>query len=111
MDVLWNLPEQGGFINDILNRYPDPKPAYTTISTFLKILTDKGFVQSKKVGKMLWFTPTLSRESYTASYMKDIKETFFGGSLLSLVSFFAEKEDLSHDEIDELMSIIRKKKS
>lgn len=110
MDILWSLPGECGFINDILKQYKDPKPAYTTLSTFLKILKDKGFVKSMNVGKMLYFTPTVSRKEYTENYMQEIKTKFFGGSLTSLISFFTEKEKLSEQEIDELVNIIRKGK-
>lgn len=110
MDILWSLPGQCGFINDILKQYPEPKPAYTTLSTFLKILKDKEYVKSMNVGKMLYFTPTVSKEEYTECYMKDIKSKFFGGSLASLISFFTEKENLDEKEINELIEIIKKGK-
>ena len=91
MDILWSLPEQSGFTGDILKAYPDPKPAYTTLATFLKILKEKGFVQSESVGKMLRYSAVVKREEYTRSFMKDVKNTFFGGSILSFVSFFAKR--------------------
>ena len=110
MDILWNLPEQSGFTSDILKEYPEPKPAYTTLATFLKILKEKDFVRSESVGKMLRCTPTISREEYTGTFMKEVKNTFFGGSFMSLISFFAEKEDLSKEEINQLITIIKKGK-
>ena len=110
MDVLWRLPEQSGFTNDILYAYPEPKPAYTTLATFLKILKEKGFVQSENVGKMLRYTAVVKRDEYTRSFMKDVKNTFFGGSLLSFVSFFAKEENLGQEEIDQIIQIIKKGK-
>lgn len=110
MDILWNLPEQSGFTNDILYAYPEPKPAYTTLATFLKILKEKGIVQSENVGKMLRYTAVVKRDEYTRSFMKDIKNTFFGGSLLSFVSFFAKEENLGQEEIDQIIQIIKKGK-
>ena len=77
MNILWALPEQQGFIQDIINQYPEPKPAYTTILTFMKILTDKGFVKPEKVGKANRFSPLVSKEDYTYSYIADVKDTFF----------------------------------
>ena len=97
MDILWNLPEQSGFTSDILKEYPEPKPAYTTLATFLKILKEKDFVRSES-------------EEYTGTFMKEVKNTFFGGSFMSLISFFAEKEDLSKEEINQLITIIKKGK-
>lgn len=110
MDILWSLPEQSGFTGDILKAYPAPKPAYTTLATFLKILKEKGFVQSESVGKMLRYSAVVKREEYTRSFMKDVKNTFFGGSLLSFVSFFAKEENLGQEEIDQIIDIIQKGK-
>ena len=84
MDILWSLPEQSGFTGDILKAYPDPKPAYTTLATFLKIMKKKGFVDSDMVNKMHRFTPLISRDEYTRYFMNSVKDTYFGGSLVSL---------------------------
>lgn len=110
MDILWSLPEQSGFTGDILKAYPAPKPAYTTLATFLKILKEKGFVQSESVGKMLRYSAVVKREEYTRSFMKDVKNTFFGGSILSFVSFFAKEENLGQEEINQIIDIIKKGK-
>ena len=91
MNILWSLPEQQGFIQDIIDRYPEPKPAYTTILTFMKILTDKGFVKPERVGKANRFSPLVSKDDYTYSFISDVKDTFFDGSFTSLVSFFAKR--------------------
>ena len=107
MNALWEMPE-GGCIHDIIAHYPDPKPAYTTVSTFLKILLNKGFVEFRKLsGKTHTYYPLISKESYTNQVMKDVKESFFGGSGSSLVKFFVEKEKLSESEIRELIEIIK----
>jgi len=107
MNILWSLPEQKGFIQDIIVRYPDPKPAYTTILTFMKILTDKGFVKPEKVGKANQFTPLVSKDDYTYSFINDVKDTFFGGSFASLVSFFVEKEHYNEGELEELKQLMK----
>lgn len=107
MNALWEMPE-GGCIHDIIAHYPDPKPAYTTVSTFLKILLNKGFVEFRKLsGKTHTYYPLISKENYTNQVMKDVKESFFGGSGSSLVKFFVEKEKLSDSEIRELIEIIK----
>ena len=108
MNILWSLPEQQGFIQDIIDQYPDPKPAYTTILTFMKILTDKGFVKPERIGKANRFSPLVSKEDYTYSYISNVKDTFFGGSFASLVSFFVQKEQYSEAEIDELKQLMTK---
>lgn len=107
MNIIWGLPAEGCTVQEILDGYPDPKPAYTTVLTFTKILTEKGFLLAKKVGKANRFTPTVSREDYKASVVNDVKDTFFGGSFTSLVSFFAKREQLTKDEIEELRKIIK----
>ena len=76
----------------------------------LKILKDKGFVSSEKHGKAQLFSTNISKEEYTRAYMKEVKNTFFGGSFASLVSFFAKDEQLSDDEVSEIMEIIKNRK-
>lgn len=108
MNALWKMPD-GGCIHDIIAQYPDPKPAYTTVSTFLKILLNKGFVEYRKLsGKTYTYYPLVSKESYTKQMMTDVKESFFGGSGSSLVKFFVEREKLSESEIKELIEIIKR---
>lgn len=108
MNILWSLPKQQGFIQDIIDRYPEPKPAYTTILTFMKILTDKGFVKPERVGKANRFSPLVSKDDYTYSFISDVKDTFFDGSFTSLVSFFAKKEQYTDEELAELKELMTK---
>ena len=108
MNILWSLPEQQGFIQDIIDCYPEPKPAYTTILTFMKILTDKGFVKPERVGKANRFSPLVSKDDYTYSFISDVKDTFFDGSFTSLVSFFAKKEQYTDEELAELKELMTK---
>ena len=106
MNVLWSLPEGQGRSAEIMERMPEPKPALTTLLTFLKILKDKGFIIAEKVGKSQLFKALVSREDYTRTYMNEVKQTFF-----SLVSFFAKEEKLTDDDISEILRIIEKKNS
>ncbi len=109
MQSLWQLPEMTGTSADIMALMPDPKPAPTTLLTFLKILTEKGFVRTVRQGKSNRFTALTSRDEYAGDMVKDVKDSFFGGSFASLVSFFAKRENLSEAEIDELVSLIKNK--
>ncbi len=111
MHALWSLPQEGATSAEIMERMPEPKPALTTLLTFLKILKDKGFVTSQKEGRGQRFRAEVSRDAYTRTYMKEVKQTFFGGSFTSLVSFFAKEEKLNDDDISEILRIIEKKKS
>ena len=111
MNVLWERGE-GMTTHEIIEEYPEPKPAYSTIATFLKILTNKGFIQSRKQeggGKTFVFTPTISREAYTNRVMKEVKSTFFAGSLKSMLSFFAKQEEVSEKDLQEIMEMIKNK--
>lgn len=110
MNALWGLPDSQGYSSEIMSRLPNPKPAPTTLLTFLKILKDKGFVESVKKGKALLFIAVVKREDYLRHYMADVKTAFFGGSLSSLVSFFAKEENLSEQEINDIIDIINHKK-
>lgn len=108
MSTLWDIGQSArGW--DILERYPEPKPSYTTIATYLKILYEKGFVDYFKKegeGKTQWYLPKITRVEYTRRTMQDVKQSFFGGSLRSLVNFFVKEEHLSPEEIRELLESI-----
>ena len=111
MNVLWEKAE-GMTTHEIIEEYPEPKPAYSTIATFLKILTNKNFIHSRKQeggGKTFEFSPTISREAYTNRVMKEVKSTFFAGSLKSMLSFFAKQEEVSEKDLQEIMEMIKSK--
>ena len=111
MNVLWDKSE-GMTTHEIIEEYPEPKPAYSTLATFLKILTNKNFIHSRKQeggGKTFVFTPTISREAYTNRVMKEVKSTFFAGSLKSMLSFFAKQEEVSEKDLQEIMEMIKSK--
>mgnify|MGYP002523511819 CR=1 FL=1 len=110
MNVLWNA--KGMTTHEIIEEYPEPKPAYSTIATFLKILTNKGFIASRKQeggGKTFVFSPLISREAYTNRVMKEVKSTFFAGSLKSMLSFFAKQEEVSDEDLAEIVEMIKNK--
>ncbi len=109
MNYLWEM-KNGGTVRDVLACYPEPLPAYTTTATFLKILTEKGFVRAEKrenEGKTLFFVPLITRQEYTRSKMQEVKKDFFGGSFRSMINFFAKEENLSDDELKEILETIK----
>ena len=107
MNILWSL-DRGACVNDILAHYPDPKPAYTTIATFLKILTQKGFIEYKKgTGKLLIYSPLITKEKYRRQVMEEVKDDFFGNSFKSMFSFFVREDHLTAEEIQELIDQIK----
>ncbi len=111
MNILWDM-QRGACIAEIQKQYPEPHPAYTTIATFLKSMEQKGFVEKRKSGsgKTFVYSPLLTRERYRRLVVDDVKDTFFGGSVKSLVSFFAEEEELSLEDINEILTILQSRK-
>jgi predicted transcriptional regulator len=111
MNILWDK-QRGACVADIQKEYPEPQPAYTTIATFLKIMEQKGFVEKRKsgTGKTYVYSPLLTRERYRRIVMNDVKDTFFGGSAKSLVSFFAEEDELTQDDINEILTMLKNRR-
>ena len=106
MNILWSAGKALD-VHEVVAQYNEPRPAYTTVSTFLKILSTKGFVDYKKGnGKQYLYFPVVSRAEYTSRVMKDVKNSFFGGSLKSMLSYFVREENLSEEDIKELLSLI-----
>lgn len=111
MNILWDNGS-GMTTHEIIARYREPRPVYSTVATFLKILTNKGFVGFHKqdgCGKTHVYYPLVQRAEYTRQAMKNVKDSFFGGSLKSLISFFVREEDMTDDEIAELLALIDRK--
>ena len=107
MNILWEKPE-GACVHDIIEEYAEPKPAYTTIATFMKILLNKKFVAYRKdTGKTHIYYPLMTKEEYTRKVMNEVKDNFFGGSKSSLLTFFVREEKLTEAEIEELIDIIK----
>jgi predicted transcriptional regulator len=112
MNILWDM-QRGACIAEIQKQYPEPQPAYTTIATFLKIMEQKGIVEKRRcgTGKTFFYSPLLTRERYRRMVMDNVKDTFFGGSVKSLVSFFAEEDELTKEDINEILTILQNRKS
>ena len=95
MNILWEMPD-GGCVHDIIEHYEEPKPAYTTIATFMKILLNKKFVgYRKETGKTHIYYPLMTKEEYTRRVMNEVKDNFFGGSGSSFLKFFVREEKLT----------------
>jgi BlaI family transcriptional regulator, penicillinase repressor len=105
MQILWKLKK--AFVNDIMDQLPSPKPAYNTVSTIVRILETKGFVDHKAYGKTHEYFPLIAREKYTRFYLNNMMKGHFDGSLHNLVSFFAAENKLSVNEIDELVKHLK----
>ncbi|HPC97969.1 MAG TPA: BlaI/MecI/CopY family transcriptional regulator [Bacteroidales bacterium] len=106
MQVLWKIKK--GFVKEILEHFPEPKPAYTTISTIIRILQDKGFVAHKAYGRTHEYYPLVSKEQYSGFHMKNFVRDYFSNSFRNMVSFFASSENISVKEMEEIMKIMQK---
>ena len=106
MQILWDLEK--GFVKDILARMPDPKPAYNTVSTIVRILETKGFIDHNAYGKTHEYYPIVAKSDYSNFYLKNFVSNYFGGSFQKLVSFFAKENDLNTQELEEMMKHIEK---
>lgn len=112
MHILWKIKK--GFVKELLDHFDEPKPAYNTVSTIVRILERKGFVGYTAFGKTHEYFPLISKEHYTRFYLRSMISGYFDGSFSSLVSFFAQQETLSVKEIEALekkLAELKKKKS
>ena len=106
MHILWSIGS--GVVNDIIARMEEPKPKYTTVATFIKILENKGFVRHEAMGKSHRYFPLVSKEDYAGNKMRSMLSNYFDGSLSQMVSFFSQKENISVKEMDEILEIVEK---
>ncbi len=104
MQILWDI--KSGFVKDILERFDEPKPAYTTVSTIVRILEEKGFIGHKAYGKAHEYYPLVEKSCYTGILMKGIMKKYFGNSLQQMVSFFSHEKGMTASELEELKQII-----
>jgi predicted transcriptional regulator len=104
MQILWNLDK--GMVHDILDRFPEPKPAYNTVSTIVRILEQKGFVGHKAYGRTHEYFPVITKKDYTRSSFRGFMANYFGSSYKSLASFFATEEQLTVRDLEEIQKTI-----
>ncbi len=105
MQILWQLEK--AFVKDIIEKMPEPKPAYNTVSTIVRILEQKGFVAHKAYGKTHEYYPIIAKDNYSKFYLNNFLSGYFSGSFESLVSFFAKENDLNIKDVDELMKHVK----
>lgn len=104
MQVLWKLKK--GFVKDILEHFDEPKPAYNTVSTIVRILQEKGFVNHKAYGRTHEYFPLVSKDEYSKSHLRTFVKDYFSNSFEKMVSFFARERGLSLKEMEEIMKIM-----
>lgn len=106
MQVLWAVKK--GFVKDLLENYPDPKPHYNTVSSLIRLLEEKGYVGHKAYGNTHQYYPLVTREEYRKEFISDVVDSYFGNSYMNVVSFFAREQNISADELREIIKMIEK---
>jgi BlaI family transcriptional regulator, penicillinase repressor len=105
MQIIWNLDKC--FVKDIIGLLDEPKPAYTTISSIVRILESKGFVGHTAYGNTHQYYPIVPKEDYRKSTFKSFVQNYFDNSFKNVVSFLVEEKKLSKEEIEELAKILK----
>ncbi|MDR3009178.1 MAG: BlaI/MecI/CopY family transcriptional regulator [Sphingobacterium sp.] len=108
MHELWEMGR--GFVKDIIDRLPEPKPAYNTVSTIVRILETKGFVSHESFGKSHQYLPRISKEEYKKGITSKLLNNYFDNSPKSMLSYFLEENRLDVKELDDILSIIQQNK-
>jgi len=104
MQYLWK--REKAFLKDLLQDFPDPKPATTTVATLLKRMTDKGFINYTLFGKSREYYPLVKKSVYFSKHVNGLIKNFFNDSASQFASFFTQETDLSNSELEELKKII-----
>lgn len=108
MQIVWKIRE--GFIRDIMDALPSPKPHQNTIATILKILIEKEFVGIKVFGRQHQYYPLVSRDAYSKATMKTLVKSYFGGSFSDAVSFMVKENSISLEDLELLLQQLKKGK-
>jgi len=106
MKYLWDM--ESAYMKNILDRYPDPKPATTTVATLLKRMIEKGFVAYNQHGSNREYYPLVRKADYFSNHLSGIIKNYFNNSSSQFASFFTTETNLSEKELQELKNIIEK---
>ena len=106
MQVLWKL--ERGLVKDVINELPDPKPAYNTVSTVIRVMEKKGFVDHKAYGNTYEYFPLIDKEEYARVHLRYFMKDYFDNSFPRLAVFFAKEYDLDLNEIEDMLKLAGK---
>lgn len=109
MQILWDLSEAN--VATVIDQFQDPKPAYNTVSTIIRILETKGFVDYRKEGRGHIYFPKMQKSEYSNQSLNRLMDGYFQGSFKSMVSFFMKKNDIDINEMEEILKEINKEQS
>jgi len=104
MQLLWK--QERAFMKDLVDAYPDPKPATTTVATLLKRMQDKNFVDYEQIGRSREYFPLVKKKDYFSKHVNGLIKKFFNNSPSQFASFFTEETNLSKKELEELKTLI-----
>ena len=104
MQIIWQ--KEKVLVHDVLAELSEPKPAYNTVSTIVRILENKGFVSHKAYGRTYEYFPIIAKEDYTNTYMRTVLDNFFEGSVSRMVNFFSSRKSITLEETDEILKIL-----
>ena len=104
MQILWK--EKEGFVKDLLQYFPEPRPAYNTVSTIIRILEKKGFVDHRSFGKSHQYYPVVSREQYRSERFSYLMKDYFNNSMQQVLSHFGKSGSLNMKEADEIIKLM-----
>jgi BlaI family penicillinase repressor len=107
MQHIWKLEK--AFLKDIVDEFSDPKPAYTTISTVIRVLVKKKFLDYNTYGKVHQYYPLVSKEEYFRQHFKGVVKNFFSGSVSRFASFFTNDSNMKISELEEMKRMIESK--
>lgn len=108
MRLIWQIGPC--FVKDILAKYPDPKPPYTTIASIVKNLERKKYVKNKRYGNTYEYTPQIAESDYKRTFMSGVVRNYFEDSYKEMVSFFAKEQKISADDLKDIIDLIEKGK-
>ena len=108
MEILWDNGPL--FVREIIERMPEPKPHFNTVSTFVRLLEGKGYVRHEKFGGTYRYEAAVTREAYSHSTLREVVDRYFGSSIKASVSALFNNEKLSYDEIRELVEMVIKQR-
>lgn len=108
MQALWKIKE--GFIRDIMEALPTPRPHQNTVATIIKILVDKEFIGIQVFGRQHQYFPLINKEAYSKATMKTLVKGYFGGSFSEAVSFMVKENSISLEDLETLLQQLKKTK-
>jgi BlaI family transcriptional regulator, penicillinase repressor len=106
MQAVWQIKK--GFLKDIIDALPEPKPAYNTVLTVCRILVQKEFLNYKEYGKSFEYAPTITKENYSKQRLQALKKRFFNNSNKHLLSFFIKENNISLEDLNDIVKELKK---